>query len=155
MREPVEIPTAELPPPPIVPGDGGRRAAQAAQERETALAGDAARATQLEAESQTALRTEGQRATSGVWENTQMKLAILAFGGFMVSHTFIVVAIGIVLVTQWRSLVESPAGLAALVAVLAATNAAISSMAAVVTVAYFQRTNSHKVGGVDKDYVGR
>lgn len=132
---------------------GARRSAQIAGE--AALDSESRRAAQTAVESETALRTEGQRATSGVWENTQMKLAILAFGGFMISHTFIVVAIGLVLVVQWKSLVGSPAGLAALVAVLAATNAAISSMAAVVTVAYFQRTNSHKVGGVGKDYEGR
>jgi hypothetical protein len=113
------------------------------------------RRSRVAGESETALRTEGQRATSLVYEHTQMRLAMIAVAGFMAAHIFIVIAISWVLVQGWESLVEAPGVLAVLAAILTSSLGAMAAMAAMVAATYFQRTNSHKIGGVGKDYEGR
>jgi len=106
-------------------------------------------------ESETALRTEGQRATSLVYESTQTRLALIAVAGFMGAHMFIVAVVGWVLVTAWDRIVEAQAVMAVLAAILTSALGAIAAMASLVAATYFQRTNSHKVGGVGKDHEGR
>lgn len=106
-------------------------------------------------QSETRLRTEGQRQTSWRWEGTQMWLALVFCGGFMVGHLTVVGSLSFVLVTQWELLASEAATLAVLVALLATSLGAIASLAAGVVATYFQRTNSHKVGGVEKGHEGR
>ena len=142
----VEPPTAATPA--ITMPETDARAAEVAAETEAALKAKAAR-------EETILRTEGQRAVSALWENTQMRLALLTVAGFMLAHVFVVVAIGYVLLSNWRLLTDAPAALAALVAILTGSLGAIASMASLVIAAYFHRTNSTRVGGVSKDYEGR
>ena len=104
---------------------------------------------------ETVLRTQGQRDTSFLWENTQMRLALLMVGGFMGAHLVIVLSIGYLLVMHWEMLANNPGMLTPLVVILTATLGSISTLAAGVSATYFSRTNSHKVGGVEKGYEGR
>lgn len=104
---------------------------------------------------ETILRTEGQRKTSWRWEGTQMWLALIGVGGFMLVHCIVVVGITYILVNEWRVLSQYPAALTPLVVILTAALGSIASLASSVASTYFTRTNSHKIGGVQKDYEGR
>lgn len=110
---------------------------------------EAAVATELE----TSKRTESQRNINRTWEDTQMRLAILTVGTFVLAHLFVVVTIALVLVLRWDTLSDNPAAIAVLVAILTASLGAIASTASLVIGFYFGRTNHTRTGGVGGEYV--
>lgn len=107
-----------------------------------------ARAASTAQEAETTLRSQGQRDINRVWEDTQMRLALLTVGGFMMAHTLVVVALALVLILSWSKLAQLPAALAALVAILTGCLGAIASLASLVIGFYFSRTNHTRTGGV-------
>jgi hypothetical protein len=109
---------------------------------------------QIAGESEAALRSEGQRTVSAMWESTQMRLALMAVGGFMAAHIIIILAVGWVLATNWQLLAENPGTLTPLMVILTAALGALASLAAGVSATYFVRTNTHRVGGPGGDDAG-
>jgi hypothetical protein len=104
--------------------------------------------------SEVALRSEGQRTISRVWEDTQMRLALLTVGGFMFAQSAVVMLVAIALVWNWASLAENPTAIAVLIAVLSGSLGAIGSLASLVIGFYFGRTNHQRVGGPGGDSAG-